>query len=949
LSCRGLLAAAILCFALPPLVRADDLGEFLGRRVTRVEVLVDGEQATALLELRTLLDVAPSQDYSPVRIHDSLVRLYRSGLVSSARVEAAPEGAGGVILRFYVRPQARISNVVFEGRVLFDEAELRARLNQLDTGERVSAGAISRGLGELIAFYSARGYYQTKITSDIRLNPSKTNAVVVYNIEPGEQATLSKYAVEINGAKIEMPKPAKGKQVLVEGQAFAQSAVQDEMDRYRDAYLAKDYLAVKVTSTTTPDANSNTVAVKINVESGPRVQIDIEGLKISDKDKRKTLPFYTTGGLDEFALEEGARRLQEFAQRKGYFFAIVLPPPAPDPKQQEAKLLYKVEAAQRYKLSDIDIEGLDAIPSVTMQEQMKSKTANFLALGDARRGITSDDMLRQDSNLVMKRLRELGYRRSQVDVRRGVSLDGSKLIITFDVKQGPRAYVQEVALRGNSLLSSDELAPEVEIKKGEPLTSAAVTETADNLLSAYNSRGYATTEVVPTEIELGGADGQERVRLLYTVTEGNRARIHSVVTRGNAVTHTGRLVGNFYLFEEGDWLRSDRLQETERVLYETNAFNSVSISSEPVGNNNNIEERDITVNLMEAKRRDVIFGFGYQSNPSDLHIEGLDLKGARFLVQLTHTNLFGRLYTGSAQLRVGSTELFGSLSFENPRPFGLKYPTLVSLILQRLAEKSFRSDRYTAYIQLERKYNPNFIAYFTYYLERISIFDLNGPIEEIERNQRPIRLGRIGPSFLLDKRDNKFDPTTGHRSLGSFYIASSALGGNEQFVKLTLEHSRFYPVKIKNFRDTVYSISGRLGLAAPFGGNETLPISERFFAGGARDLRGFGFEEAGPQTTVIVDGVPKQFPLGGNGLLVIQNELRFPLYKVLEGTVFSDTGNVFRRVRDMKPGELTETLGLGLRVKTPIGPVRMDVGFLVWNKPEGLAGHRFHFTIGQTF
>jgi outer membrane translocation and assembly module TamA len=51
----------------------------------------------------------------------------------------------------------------------------------------------------------------------------------------------------------------------------------------------------------------------------------------------------------------------------------------------------------------------------------------------------------------------------------------------------------------------------------------------------------------------------------------------------------------------------------------------------------------------------------------------------------------------------------------------------------------------------------------------------------------------------------------------------------------------------------------------------------------------------------------------------------------------------------MKPGDMTETLGFGLRVKTPIGPVRMDLGFLVWNKPEGLPGHRFHFTIGQTF
>jgi outer membrane protein insertion porin family len=942
-------ASALLLLTASSLANASDVGDFLGRRVTKVEVLVEGEQATGLVELKSLLDVAPGQDYSPVRIHDSLVRLHHSGLVSAARVDAIADGPSGVILKFYVRPQARITNVAFEGKPIFPASELRARLNQLDVGERVSPGAISRGLGDLIAFYSARGYYQARITSDIRLDASNTSAVVVYAIDPGEQAVVSNYSLEITGARVDLPKPRKGQKVISGGQPFTQALVQEEMDRIRDAYLAKDYLAVRVNSNITPDVNNNQVSVEITVASGPQISVDVDGLKISDKDKRQTLPFYRSGGLDEFTLEEGARRLTEYAQRKGYFFATVKAPDAPDPKQQSAHLVYVVDAAQRYKLSDIEINGLNAIRHATLEEQMKSRTATLFSFGDARRGITSDDMLRQDSNLILKRLREIGYRRSHVDVRRGVSIDGKRLIITFDVRQGPRAYIEEIGMRGNSLMTTDELKARVELKRGDPLTAVAVARTADRLLSAYTTRGYFSAEVSASEVELGGADGRERVRLIYTIGEGHRARIHSVLTRGNAVTSSDRLANDFYLFRKGDWLRADRLAETERQLYETNAFNSVAITSEPLGAPaSGIEERDVTVNLLEAKRRDVIFGFGYQSNPGNVTVPGLDfLKGARGLIQLTHSNMFGRLYTGSAQVRVSQNELFGQLSFENPRPFGTQYPGLVSLIAQRLAEKSFRSDRYTAIIQAERKYSNDFIAYLSYYFERVSIFDLQGPIEEVQRNERPIRLGRIGPSFLLDKRDNKFDPSSGSQTLGSFYIASTALGGNEQFIKLVLEHDRYFP--IPKFRDMVFSVSGRIGLAAPFGGNDSLPISERFFAGGARDLRGFGFEEAGPQTTVDVDGVPTQFPLGGNALIVINNELRFPIYKILEGTVFSDTGNVFKRIRDISLGDLTQTLGFGVRVKTPIGPVRMELGFLVANKPPGLSGHHFHFTIGQTF
>ncbi|HXU08169.1 MAG TPA: outer membrane protein assembly factor, partial [Blastocatellia bacterium] len=295
-------------------------------------------------------------------------------------------------------------------------------------------------------------------------------------------------------------------------------------------------------------------------------------------------------------------------------------------------------------------------------------------------------------------------------------------------------------------------------------------------------------------------------------------------------------------------------------------------------------------------------------------------------------------------------------------PFGLNYPALISIFARRLGEREFGTDRYTINLQLEKRLSLDFIIYLSYYFERISIFDQNPdlPISEIQRNAQPIRLGRIGPSFIRDKRDNKFDPTAGNQTLGSLFFAASALGGNEQFVKFFIEHDRFYAVP--RFRDTVYSFSVRLGLASPFGGKQTLPISERFFAGGARDLRGFGFEEAGPQQPVrkrdvrgnlVLDSngnpILVASPLGGNGLLVINNEVRFPLWGPIGGTLFSDTGNVFARVRDMKPGNITESVGFGLRLKTPVGPIRFDYGFIVLNKPPGVSSSHKHFTIGQTF
>ena len=961
----------VFAFCLSPSVGAQT-AEFLGRQVTGVTVEIEGAPGSTVTEMRALIDVASGQDYSPGRIHDSLVRLFRSGLIANARVEATADGANGVALRFFVRPRARIDAIAFAGTPIFPATELRARLNQLDPGQFASSAAVQRGLGELQAFYSARGYLKAQITSDVQLDPTGTRATVIYTINPGEQAKVSKFEITVRGERLDF---SKLPHTIVEGQPFSASAVQDVMDHLRDFYLNQDYLGARITQNITPDVNTNSVAVVVNVVSGPKITVSVEGLDISRDQMRKTLPFFRQGGVDDFSLEEGARRLREYAQGKGYFFASVTRPQAPRRTQTAATLVYKVTPGGRYKLTDIEINGVDAIPHRTLEEQMKSKLASSLPIIGNRYGLTNDDYLRQDANLIQKRLREVGYRRAHVDVRRGVSPTGNNLIITYDVQQGPRTYVEEVAIRGNTVLTVDELRQDLEIKQGEPLVASVVNTDTERLLSAYTTRGYASAEVVSEAVELGTFEGQDRVRLLFAVNEGNRVRIQSVTTRGTAHSDTGRLERDFYLFKAGDWLRNDLLQETEQQLYDTNAFNSVNITSEAVGQTaNNIEERAVTVNLLEAKRRDLLFGFGYQANVNTKTIPGLAfLHGVRGLTQLTYYNLFGKLYTGSTQIRVAENELFGQISLQNPRPFGTRFPTLFSLFARRLGERDFRSDRYTASLQAERRVTPNFIVFASYNFERISIFGLpcqlseveagdcpGLSLEEIQRNSRPIRLGRIGPSFAYDTRDNKFDPTQGMQTIGSFYFAAKALGGNEQFIKLSLEHNRYYA--LPRFRDTVYSLSGRVGLASPFGGQTTLPISERFFAGGSRDLRGFGFEEAGP--TILVpqrdtagniirndDGTPKLMlsPLGGNAVLVINNELRFPIWRDLGGAVFSDTGNVFQRVRDMKPSNLTQTLGFGVRVKTPVGPVRFDVGFLVFNKPPGYASYHLHFTIGQTF
>ena len=176
-----------------------------------------------------------------------------------------------------------------------------------------------------------------------------------------------------------------------------------------------------------------------------------------------------------------------------------------------------------------------------------------------------------------------------------------------------------------------------------------------------------------------------------------------------------------------------------------------------------------------------------------------------------------------------------------------------------------------------------------------------------------IQIARLGGSLVQDHRDDAINPQTGTFATTTFQVANKALGSEVNFTSLYNQTSYFIPLS-----GSVLATSARFGWNQPYGGDRELPISERYFAGGSTTLRGFDLDEAGPP--------------GGGQLLTIGNiEWRKPLNFVpiagVIGALFYDTGNVFERPSDFSLSDFTHSAGFGLRYETPLGPVRLDVGF----------------------
>jgi len=217
-----------------------------------------------------------------------------------------------------------------------------------------------------------------------------------------------------------------------------------------------------------------------------------------------------------------------------------------------------------------------------------------------------------------------------------------------------------------------------------------------------------------------------------------------------------------------------------------------------------------------------------------------------------------------------------------------------------------------------------------------------------------VRLSTFDGEYVRDTRDQPLDAHHGIYQTFDFGVTSKALGASADFVRFLGQTAFYVPVKPW----LVWATNFRLGLAAPFSGSD-VPLSERFFSGGADSLRGFPINGAGPQRPVPVCTNPSNpatctlisVPVGGNMLFIVNSEARFPLpfKKGLGGAFFYDGGNVYSNISIKQlADDFTHSVGAGLRYNTPVGPVRLDFGYRITSEP-GIKATQYFVTLGQSF
>jgi outer membrane protein insertion porin family len=396
--------------------------------------------------------------------------------------------------------------------------------------------------------------------------------------------------------------------------------------------------------------------------------------------------------------------------------------------------------------------------------------------------------------------------------------------------------------------------------------------------------------------------------------------------------------------QAGEPLSEGAVVETQRRLYNLGIFSRVSIAPQnPEGEST---RKTVAVMVDEAKRYTLAYGFGFEAQRLGSGATGTGFSVApRGILEITKGNLTGRADSLSFKVRASTIQGRALLAYTAPNYFTSPNFSLQFTAFFEKARnvQTFTSRRYEASVQLaQRLSNTSSLLYRYSYRKVNTIINVSTILsEQLSLFNQNTNIAEFGTSWLRDRRNNPADATRGNLERIDVSVAMKPVGSPVNFVRVFLQNSSYHPIG----RRLVFARSFRFGVQTPYGSTVStdIPLPERFFAGGGTSLRGFALNQAGPRDPV------SGFPIGGQALLVFNQDLRFPMHlpligNRLGGAVFYDAGNVFSSVRKItlrtappaptfdpnnldEPNYFSHTVGFEFRYATPIGPVAVDLGY----------------------
>lgn len=652
-------------------------------------------------------------------------------------------------------------------------------------------------------------------------------------------------------------------------------------------------------------------------------EVKIEGnKKISREDLDAALKVRPNTILDPGKIQRGIEEAKKLYAKKGYLDVQIEAKTEPLPDNQVV-LRFDIDEGKVVRIAKIHFEGARAFSARELRKHMQTREKWFLSFLTGA-GNLDNEVLKTD----IERLTAFYYDNGYIDVKIDEPVVERKkdgLHVTIRIDEGPPYNVGKVEIGGELLPDMRKAREQLKLKPGERFRTSKLREDINMLTDVYGDAGYAFVNVTPdTEVD----PRARTVDVTYRVSKGPEVFIDKILITGNTKTRD-KVIRRELRLAEQERFSGTKLKKSQERLRRLGFFEDINITTRKAAQEDRL---DLLVDVKEGSTGAFSAGAGISSGETYL-----------FNVRLSELNFLGR-----GQRLVLNAD-FGSIrrnfSFDLTEPYLLDTDVTLGLNLfnwQLIFDQFTRGGTGAAvrflyplpslgWDQLWGYSLEDTRLGLEYRLENAEITDVSAfAPSQIAGEEGSSLTSSLTPRLNRDTRNHPFDPTAG--SLQDLSFEFAGLGGQTKFFRLEARTRFYYPFyRSERWGTFVYSLGAQVGYGQGWGGKAELPLFERYFPGGINSVRGFRILSLG-QRVPLLDQFGRNLgrtSIGGSQQLIFNNDFIFPIVESigLKGVVFFDAGNAFLAARGIDLGELRLASGGGVRWLSPIGPLRLEIGF----------------------
>jgi outer membrane protein insertion porin family len=980
-----------------PLSAPQIIDAYEGQNVSAVEIA--GRPGLDLSRVEPFIIQKAGQPFSRQKIDATMAALKAAGQPGKPQALAPPvqdvelsvqPDANGVRVRFVLHPASYFGVFDFPGALHVFSYSRLLQLSGYEPQRPYSAVDLERAQTDLTNFFHRTGFFLAEVRTEIQPETAhgivnvlfrttldaraKIGTVAIEGVSPEETARLQKslhtLLAHLRGAYLK-----DGTTYTMKKLRTATTYLQRELGKQRRLTAKVQLVSANY------HADSNRADVTFRVTPGPKVRIDTQGAHLWSRTRRKLIPMYQEGRVDNELIEEGRRNLDSYFQSKGYFDAKV----QADVNRQPAaiSIVYRIQTGARHKVADVTVKGNEHFSDREVLSRTQIKKAGFVGHGKY-----NQELLRKSIASISNLYKNAGY--GQVRVTPHVTRENGNVVVALFVQEGPLDIVDSLQVQGVQTVTIAQLAPKgLKLAPGKPYSEALLQQDRNQIMARYLALGYLTANFRAVAKPVQG--DRHRIAVVYEIYEGPRVDTGRVIILGRAHARQS-IISKAANIKSGQPLSEGDLLTSEARLYTLGPFDWAEVS--PRRRITTQSQEDVVIKVHESKRNSVTFGFGFEvinrggslpsgtvvvpgippvGLPSNFQTNEQTFYGPRGSIQYTRRDLRGAAESFTMSALAGRLDQRGALTYSIPHFRGSGWTASATGSGENNDENpifSAQTGYGTLQFQkpLDAKRTKNVILRYSFQytsISRLLIPDLVPPQDQ------QYHLSGFGAAYTRDTRDKVLDAHRGLYQSFDLSLNATALGSSVDFARF-LGQVAYY----KNIgHNIIWANSIRLGLEQAFN-NSFVPLSEQFFTGGGSTLRGFSLNGAGPQRVVCLNNDCSSqtlVPVGGEQLFLVNSEFRIPIpidfpapiHKNLGFAVFYDGGNAFQPVgfhnisftdcgsnvitgSTVPSNCFTSSVGAGLRYYTPLGPIRLDIGHNL-NGIPGIKSTQLFITLGQAF